>query len=99
MSNREGTLEKKDAEGLLEELQAELRRVLNQTANLTSLVEIHPDRGIDLRDEVAKYERDLITAALRIAKGKQKDAARLLHLSPSTLNVKIKALGIDPNKL
>ena len=45
---------------------------------------------------ILEVERDLITAALRLADGKQKDAARLLNLSPSTLNVKIKALGIDP---
>lgn len=88
-----------DDEGLLEELRDELRQLLEETANLTHQVEIHPDRGIDIREEVAKYERNLITAALRLARGKQKDAARLLHLSPSTLNVKIKALGIDPNAL
>jgi DNA-binding NtrC family response regulator len=99
MSNRGGTVQKKDAEGLLEELRAELRRLLNETANLTNQVEIRPDRPIDIREEVARYERQLITAALRIAKGKQKDAARLLRLSPSTLNVKIKALGIEPSDL
>ena len=99
MSNRGGTVQKKDAEGVLEELRAELRRLLSETANLTNKVEIHPDRPIDIREEVAKYERQLITAALSIAKGKQKDAAKLLRLSPSTLNVKIKALGIDPTDL
>ena len=99
MSNQGGTIQKRDAEGLLEELRGELRRLLNETSNLTQKVEIQPDRGIDIREEVAKYERNLITAALRMAKGKQKEAARILHLSPSTLNVKIKALGIDPNNL
>ena len=99
MSNQGGTIQKRDAEGLLEELRGELRRLLNETSNLTHKVEIQPDRGIDIREEVAKYERNLITAALRMANGKQKEAARILHLSPSTLNVKIKALGIDPNNL
>jgi DNA-binding NtrC family response regulator len=87
---------RRDAEGILEELRAELRRLLEETATLTQAVAIDPEHGIDMREEVARYERDLITAALRLADGKQKDAARLLNLSPSTLNVKIKALGIDP---
>ena len=99
MSNREGTVPKRDAEGMLTELRDELRRLLEETAALTQQVDIRPDRGIDIREEVANYERNLITAALRIANGKQKEAARLLHLSPSTLNVKIKALGIDPKNL
>ena len=99
MSNRPGTVPKRAAEGMLEELRAELRRLLDETANLTHQVEIRPDHPIDIREEVAKYERNLITAALRLANGKQKEAARLLHLSPSTLNVKIKTLGIDPNDL
>ena len=97
MTNKPGAAGKEDAEGMLDELRAELRLLLDETASLAQTVEIRPDRGIDLRDEVAKYERNLIAAALRMTRGKQKDAARLLHLSPSTLNVKIKALGIDPN--
>ena len=99
MLNKAGAAPKKEGEGMLSELRAELRRLLDETADLTRPVEISPDHGIDLRDEVAKYERRLITAALRITNGKQKDAARLLRLLPSTLNVKIKALGIDPNDL
>ena len=99
MSDQGGTVQKRDAEGMLDELRAELRRLLDETANLTHQVEIRPDRGIDIREEVAKFERDLISAALRMANGKQKDAARLLHLNPSTLNVKMKALGIDPKAL
>ena len=92
-------MQKRNAEGLLDELRAELRQLLSETANFTSKVEIRPDNPIDIREEVAKYERQLISAALRIAHGKQKDAAKLLRLSPSTLNVKIKALGIDPTDL
>ena len=75
----------------------ELRRLLEEAAILTHQAEVDPERGIDIRVEVAKYERDLITAALSIANGKQRDAARLLHLNPSTLNMKIKALGINPS--
>ena len=84
---------------MLAELLAELRRVLDEATHLTQPVEILPGRGIDLREEIANYERDLIRAALRIANGKQKVAARLLRLSPSTLSLKIKLLGLEPRDL
>ena len=51
--------------------------------------------GVDFHTAVADHERELIVAALRMAGGQQKEAARLLHLLPSTLHCKIKALGID----
>ena len=78
------------------DVRAQLRHLLEEAALLTHQVEIDPDRGIDIREEVAKYERDLITTVLGLTNGNQRDAARLLHLNPSTLNMKIKALGIDP---
>ena len=58
-------------------------------------VEMDLSGGIDFHKAVADHERELITTALRMAAGKQKEAARLLHLKPSTLHFKIKALGID----
>lgn len=75
---------------------SELRSLLEEAAALATHVHIRPDRGIDIREEVARYERDLINAALSITKGNQRDAARLLHMNPPTLNMKIKALGINP---
>jgi len=50
--------------------------------------------GIGLSDAVARYERQLIEAALRRTGGVQKQAAELLRLKPTTLNEKIKRLGI-----
>jgi DNA-binding NtrC family response regulator len=51
--------------------------------------------GLGLHDAVARYERQLIEAALRRADGVQKQAAEILKVKPTTLNEKIKRLGID----
>jgi DNA-binding NtrC family response regulator len=45
-------------------------------------------------DAVSRYERRLIEGALRRTGGVQKQAAELLGLKPTTLNEKIKRLGI-----
>jgi two-component system response regulator PilR (NtrC family) len=45
-------------------------------------------------DAVNRYERQLIEAALRRTGGVQKQAAEMLGLKPTTLNEKIKRLGI-----
>jgi two-component system response regulator PilR (NtrC family) len=50
--------------------------------------------GVGLYDAVARYERQLIESALRRAGGVQKQAAKILGLKPTTLNEKIKRLGI-----
>ena len=50
--------------------------------------------GIGLQDALARYERQLIEAALKKTGGVQKRAAELLRLRPTTLNEKIKRLGI-----
>jgi two-component system response regulator PilR (NtrC family) len=54
-----------------------------------------PD-GVRFYDAVARYERGLIEAALRKTGGVQKQAAEILGLKPTTLNEKIKRLGIQP---
>ena len=51
--------------------------------------------GIDFYDAVARYERQIIESALRRAGGVQKVAAEALGLKPTTLNEKIKRLGIS----
>ncbi len=50
--------------------------------------------GLTFYDAVTRYERQLIEAALRRAGGVQKQAAEILGLKPTTLNEKIKRLGI-----
>ena len=53
-------------------------------------------RGVRYYDAVARYERALIESALRQTGGVQKQAAEILGLKPTTLNEKIKRLGITP---
>src|SRR5262245_25878135 len=52
-----------------------------------------PD-GVRFYDAVSRYERQLIESALRKTGGVQKQAAEILGLKPTTLNEKIKRLGI-----
>jgi len=54
-----------------------------------------PENGIDFRDAVASYQSHLIREALRRSDGVQRRAARLLRLSPTTLNEMVHRLGID----
>ncbi len=51
--------------------------------------------GIDFNEEVRQFEIGLIKLGLNHAGGSQAKAARLLQLKPTTLNSKIKTLGID----
>jgi DNA-binding NtrC family response regulator len=53
------------------------------------------DDGIDFRDAVAGYQSRLIREALRRSDGVQRRAARMLRLSPTTLNEMVHRLGID----
>ena len=52
------------------------------------------NQSIDLYEELRQYEINLIRWALRQAGGKQKIAARLLGIKPTTLNNKIKHYNI-----
>jgi DNA-binding NtrC family response regulator len=58
-----------------------------QTLNLS--------QGIDFYDEVQRFETGLIRLALDQTRGHQAQAARLLHIKPTTLNSKIKHYGIE----
>lgn len=55
----------------------------------------HLSDGIDLFQEVRRFEINLITLALKQTRGHQARAARLLNLNPTTLNSKIKLYGIE----
>ena len=53
------------------------------------------ERGIDFYEEVSRFERVLITRALKHTNGSQKHAAERLNMKLSTLNSKIKTLNIS----
>jgi DNA-binding NtrC family response regulator len=55
-----------------------------------------PDMDDSFKKKVAEYERSLILAALRDAGGNQRRAARALGVLPTTLNEKMKRLGLRP---
>jgi len=55
-----------------------------------------PSEGLDFRQTVADYQENLISEALRRSGGVQRRAARMLQLSPTTLNEMIHRLGIEP---
>jgi len=54
-----------------------------------------PADGIDLRDAVNEYQAKLIREALNRSAGVQRRAAKLLKLSPTTLNEMVHRLGVD----
>jgi DNA-binding NtrC family response regulator len=54
-----------------------------------------PLDGVDFRAAVAGYQRRLILEALERSSGVQRKAARLLRLSPTTLNEMVHRLGLN----
>jgi transcriptional regulator with PAS, ATPase and Fis domain len=54
--------------------------------------------NFDFYDEVRRYEISLIRKALRLARGSQTAAARLLKLNATTLNSKIKKYRIGAHE-
>lgn len=50
--------------------------------------------GIDLFEELKRFEINLIKLALKQTRGHQARAAQLLNINPTTLNSKIKVYGI-----
>lgn len=55
---------------------------------------VNVENGIDLDDEVSRFESELIRRALVRTHGNQKRASVLLNLKPTTLNTKIKKYNI-----
>ena len=62
-----------------------------------SLTNNHPytDQKLGLQEEVQRYETELIREALLRTRGNQRRAAKLLGVKVTTLNCKIKRLGIQ----
>jgi two-component system response regulator PilR (NtrC family) len=52
-----------------------------------------PDDGLNLNEEVAKYEKHLIEKALKKARGSKTKAAEILHVSFDSLRYRIEKLG------
>jgi DNA-binding NtrC family response regulator len=72
--------------------------LLKEVESLASQQEPQPPR-LGLHEEVARYESELIREALLRTRGNQRRAAKLLGVKVTTLNCKIKRLGIQPEFL
>ena len=65
------------------------------TSDASRLQTLLQNGGIDLFDEVKRFEVGLINLALKQTHGHQARAAKLLNINPTTLNSKIKLYGIE----
>jgi two-component system response regulator AauR len=70
--------------------------VLREVDSLTSReTNGNGKQGFALQEEVQRYESELIRNALQRTRGNQRRAAQLLGVKVTTLNCKIKRLGIS----
>jgi DNA-binding NtrC family response regulator len=76
----------------LVELPPAIRGVGDQPPQITD--ELPPD-GLDFRTAVQDYQARLLTKALERSGGVQRKAAKLLGLSPTTLNEMVHRLGLQ----
>jgi DNA-binding NtrC family response regulator len=68
--------------------------LLREVETLASQQEPQPP-WLGLQEEVQRYETELIREALHRTRGNQRRAAKLLGVKVTTLNCKIKRLGIQ----
>jgi DNA-binding NtrC family response regulator len=68
--------------------------LLREVESLTSRQPQSNDK-LGLQEEVQRYETELIRDALQRTRGNQRRAAQLLGVKVTTLNCKIKRLGIS----
>lgn len=72
--------------------------LIQEVRELGNLSYLDLTRGIDLSEEVRRFETKLIRQALDETDGLQIQAAKMLGLKMTTLNGKIKRYGIDPRE-
>lgn len=82
----------------LDDLRAIVRSLLTELESVRLPVELEPEGGLNLYDELKRYEIGLIRAALDKADGSQTRAARMLGVKKTTLNTKIKRYQIMRRK-
>ena len=85
------------AESRIEALRSLVLIFLREVDSLKKVVGTREKKSgdnINLDKELDAYEASLISDALIKTKGNQRDAAKLLNIKPTTLNAKMKRLGI-----
>jgi two-component system NtrC family response regulator len=72
----------------------ELPQPLRDDSPTRFAVKDFPGEGLDFREAVAAFQAHLIREALKRTNGVQRRAARILKLSPTTLNEMVHRLGL-----
>ena len=78
----------------LEALKVLANSMLAEVTSLERNKEVAAQSKIDLNEEVERFEIDLIRCALMRTGGRQRQAARLLNIKPTTLHAKLKRYKI-----
>jgi DNA-binding NtrC family response regulator len=78
----------------LDSLREAALMLLREVESLASREEPRNGQPLGLQEEVQRYESELIRHALQRTGGNQRRAAKLLGVKVTTLNCKIKRLGI-----
>ena len=79
----------------LDNLREAALTLMREVESLASRQEPRDDQRLGLQEEVQRYESELIRHALQRTGGNQRRAAKLLGVKVTTLNCKIKRLGIQ----
>lgn len=83
----------------IEALKTVLLVLISEIDSLSGTAAPDGREGLNLSDEVHRYEADLIRCALIRTGGRQRQAARLLQTKVATLNAKVKRYGLDEDEL
>ena len=99
VSNESGMKTKDDAlNPKIGSLKQNVFALIQEVRELGNMSYLDLTSGIDLNEEVRRFEMKLIRQALEETDGRQVQAARILGLKMTTLNEKIKRYGIDPRE-
>ena len=79
----------------LDSLREAAMTLMREVESLASRQPHTNHQQLGLQEEVHRYESELIRSALQKTRGNQRRAAKLLGVKVTTLNCKIKRLGIE----
>lgn len=79
----------------LDSLREAALTLMREVESFASLQDPQTNEMLGLHEEVQRYESELIRQALQRTHGNQRRAAKLLRVKVTTLNCKIKRLGIQ----
>ena len=81
----------------LDSLREAALTLMREVESLANMQEPQTNGKLVLQEEVQRFESELIRQALQRTHGNQRRAAQLLGVKVTTLNCKIKRLGIQPD--